>query len=68
MVRVADDEGHGHGFAKRTAEPKHHAADDADPREGQHDAAHHFPGGAAQAVGASFSTGGTVSNTSRESK
>ena len=50
-MRVADDEGHRHGLAERAAEPEHDAADDADPGVGQHDVAHHLPGGAAEAVG-----------------
>ncbi len=51
-VGVADDEGHRHGFAERAAKPQHDAADDADPRVGQHHVARHLPGGAAEAVGA----------------
>src|SRR4030081_2738081 len=47
LVRVADDEGHRHGLAERPAEPEHDAADDADPRIGQHDVAHDLPRGAA---------------------
>ena len=50
-VRVADDEGDRHGLAQRAAEPQHDAADDADAGKGQHDIAHHFPGGAADAIG-----------------
>ena len=50
-VRVADDEGHRHGLAERAAKAEHHPADDADPGIGQHDIAHHLPGGAAEAIG-----------------
>ena len=39
VVRIADDEGDRHGLAERAAEPQHDAADDADPRIGQHDVA-----------------------------
>ena len=49
--RVADDEGHRHGFAERAAERQHDAADHADARIGDHDVADDFPGGAADAVG-----------------
>src|SRR5215471_7705479 len=51
LVRVADHEGHRHGLAERPAEPQHHAADDPDPRVGQHDVANDLPCGAADAVG-----------------
>ena len=66
LVRVADHEGHRHGLAERAAEAEHDAADHADPRVGDHHLADHLPGRAAEAVGRSLSTGGTVSNTSRE--
>ncbi len=39
------------GFAERTAERQHNAADDADPGVGNDHIAHHFPGGAADAIG-----------------
>ena len=52
--RVADDERHRHGFAERAAERQHDAADDADAGIGDHDIAHDFPGGAADAVGGLF--------------
>ena len=42
-VRVADDEGHRHGFAKRAAEAEHDAADDADARIGDDDVARSLP-------------------------
>src|SRR5262252_281979 len=51
FVRVADHEGHRHGLAERPAKSQHHAADDPDPRVGQHDVANDLPGGAADAVG-----------------
>ena len=50
-VGVADDEGHRHRLAQRAAKPEHDAADHRDPRVGDHDRAHHLPGGAADAVG-----------------
>ena len=49
--RVTDDEGHRHGLAERAAERQHDAADHADPGVGDHDVAHDFPGGAADAIG-----------------
>ena len=50
-MRVADDEGDGHGLAERACQGQHDAADDADPRKGDHDAAHDLPGGAADTIG-----------------
>jgi hypothetical protein len=50
-VRVADNESHRHGLAERPAKPQHHAADDPDPRVGQHDVANDLPRGAADAIG-----------------
>ena len=51
LVRVADDEGHGHRLAQRAAEAQHDAADHADLRVRQHDVPDDFPRRAAEAVG-----------------
>ena len=65
-VGVADDEGDGHGFAERPAEAEHDAADHGGARVGQHHAAHHLPGGGAEAVGALLVDGRhLLRNTSR---
>ena len=53
-MRVADHERHRHRFAERAAETEHDAADDAGPRERQHDLVDHFPGRAAEGVGRLF--------------
>ena len=50
-VGVADHEGHRHGLAERAAEAEHDPAHDRRAGVGDDDAAHHLPGGAADAVG-----------------
>jgi hypothetical protein len=51
LVGVTDHEGHRHGFAQCAAQAQHHAADHTGLGVRQHDLAHHFPAGAAEAVG-----------------
>src|SRR6218665_43999 len=50
-VSIADHEGPRHGFTERAAQSQHDPADDPLLGVGQHHAAPHRPGGAAQAVG-----------------
>ena len=52
MVRVADDEGDGHGFAKCPPQAEQNAAEHADARIGEHDAPHHFARRRAERIGA----------------
>ncbi len=51
LVRVADDEGHGHRFSKGASKSEHDAADDPNSGVGNDDVPDHLPGRAADSVG-----------------
>ena len=51
-VRIADDEGHRHGFAKGPAKAKHDHPDGAGAHKGKGDRTHHLERRTADAVGA----------------
>ena len=51
---VAYDKRDRHGFTERPAEGQHHAADDADAGERQHDISPDFPLGPAEPIGSFF--------------
>src|SRR4029450_3149134 len=57
-MRIADDESHGHGLSKGTAQTQHAGADNTDAGVGDDDIAHDLPSRAADAIGGFLENGG----------